>query len=316
VLVDPAAPGRVGGNRVTALRWARILRQLGCRVVRQSTYDGRPADLLVALHAVRSATAIQRFHEVRGPRPVVVACTGTDLYDAASRGPLLHSLAMAGAVVVLQANALDVLPADVRPRAHVILQSVVLPPGPPPPPSGFQVCVLANLRQVKDPLLAARAAALLPASSAVRVLLLGEALDPDLAAQAFDAMQRGLRFAWLGAMRRGAALRVLQGSHALVNSSLAEGGANAVGEAIVAGVPPLVTSIPGSLGLLGADWPATFPVGDVRALKDLIERVERDAALRADLHARLQSLAPAFGRGREVECWRRLLREVAPQCAA
>src|SRR5690606_41909929 len=112
--------------------------------------------------------------------------------------------------------------------------------------------------------------------------------------------------------RRRAALRLLQGSGAAINSSRSEGGANAVGEAIVAGVPPLVSAIPGSLGLLGADWPATFPPGDARALCDLILRVERDGAFRDDLVARLRALAPRFARAVEVAAWQRLLAELPP----
>ena len=93
-----------------------------------------------------------------------------------------------------------------------------------------------------------------------------------------------------------------------------EGGANAVGEAIVAGVPPMVTAIAGSLGLLGVDWPATFPVGDARALADLILRVERDATFTADLRRRLCALAPRFHRRHEIASWRALLAQWAPQC--
>ena len=260
MIVDPAAPGRSGGNRVTALRWSLILRRLGVRVLRRAAWTTEPADVLVALHAVRSAPSIARFREQQPLQPLVVAATGTDINDVATRLVAERSLAQADAIVVLQDLALAQLPVTARARAHVVMQSVALPDELPPPASGLQVCALANLRAVKDPLLVARAAELLPASSAARVVLLGAALDDDLAAQARTHVARATRFSWLGALPRRRALRLLQGSHACVSSSFSEGGANAVGEAIVAGVPPLVTAIQGSFGLVGSDWPATFAV--------------------------------------------------------
>ena len=54
-LVTPAPPRSYHGNRVTAARWAGILRGLGHQVEVAQDYHDRPADLLVALHAYRSA---------------------------------------------------------------------------------------------------------------------------------------------------------------------------------------------------------------------------------------------------------------------
>ena len=57
VLITPAGPTSRTGNRVAASRWARILRHLGHRVRVAAQYDGRPADMMVAVHAWRSAKA-------------------------------------------------------------------------------------------------------------------------------------------------------------------------------------------------------------------------------------------------------------------
>ena len=76
-IVTPAPPGSTYGNRVTALRWAGILRRLGHRVSILQTYNSRPHELLIALHARRSYSSIKRFHHHHPTAPIIVALTGT-----------------------------------------------------------------------------------------------------------------------------------------------------------------------------------------------------------------------------------------------
>src|SRR6266404_3212046 len=79
-IVTPARPDSRHGNRITALRWATILRRLGNHVSISQTYDGRPYDLLVALHARKSHSSIINFRQQQLVAPIIVALTGTDLY--------------------------------------------------------------------------------------------------------------------------------------------------------------------------------------------------------------------------------------------
>jgi putative glycosyltransferase (TIGR04348 family) len=327
-LVTPAAPGSYHGNRVTAERWARILTALGHRVEVAEAYHAQPADLLIALHAGKSADSVQRFGAEHPDRPVVLALTGTDLYpDLASSGVPGPVLELADRFVVLQPLGVDQLPAHLRNRARVIYQSVTLPPAvpvgaepqrrdrpvaPAPGSATFDAMVLAHLRPVKDPLLAAAAARLLPGDSPVRIRHAGAVIDRDLGHAAERESRANLRYEWLGEMPWPAALRLLAASRLLVLTSRHEGGANAVSEALAVGVPVLGTRIPGTAGLLGAGYPGFFPAGDAAALAGLLVRAERDdGGLYTDLRRRCALLRPLVDPGRERDAWRRLLAELS-----
>lgn len=166
-LITPAPPRSLRGNRWTALRWARMLRELGHRVVIEEEYQGRRCDALVALHARRSFRSIDRFRREHPDAPLIVALTGTDLYrDIRTNPQARQSLAMASRLVVLQPLGVEELPARLRSRARVILQSAERPRGVVLPRKDvFDVCVMGHLRPVKDPFRAAKAARLLPGSS-------------------------------------------------------------------------------------------------------------------------------------------------------
>ncbi len=138
------------------------------------------------------------------------------------------------------------------------------------------MCVLGHLRPVKDPFRTALAARLLPASSRVRVLHLGAALSEEMAERARQEAAANPRYRWLGELPRWRALRVLGRCRLLALTSEMEGGANAISEAAALSVPVIASRIGGSVGLLGADYPGYFPVGDTAALARLLERAETD----------------------------------------
>lgn len=123
-IVTPAPPRSRSGNRVTALRWSRILRTLGHRVqIIESWSSGNP-DLIIALHARRSHDSIVRFRYAYPDRPLLLALTGTDVYgdihtDASARA----SLELADRFITLQSEAVHELPSRYREKVHVIHQS-------------------------------------------------------------------------------------------------------------------------------------------------------------------------------------------------
>ncbi|MPZ66252.1 MAG: TIGR04348 family glycosyltransferase [Pseudonocardiaceae bacterium] len=312
-IVTPAPVGSHHGNRVTADRWAGMLTELGHEPTITTTWSGEPVDALIALHAHRSSGPAREFAAAHPDRPLIIALTGTDLYrDLAGSVQAQQAIEAADALVVLQARAVDAVPARLRDRVHVIHQSVAAPGTPNTATAGdtFEVVVLAHLRAVKDPFLAAVATRLLPADSAVRVTHCGAPIDPGTAERARAESAANSRYRWLGDVPRRDALRHLAASSLLVLTSRLEGGANAVSEALAAGVPVLSTRVEGSVGLLGDDYPGYVAVGDAAGLAQALQWAERDptflAALTAGVAARRELVDPE----RERQAWADLIARV------
>ena len=310
-IVTPARAGSTHGNRITAIRWAGILEQLGHHVLISQTVDDQPADLLIALHARRSHASIKRFRRQWPERPIVLALTGTDVYRDLKRDPRVESsLELAQRIVVLQPKALEQLNDRFRAKARVIYQSVELIARASRSSQSFDVCVIGHLRWVKDPFRAALAARLLPDSSRIRIRQVGSAMTEAMATRARAEADRNHRYQWLGELTRSRTQRILTGSQICVLSSRMEGGANALSEATVAGVPVLASRIDGNTGILGENYPGLFDVGDSRTLAQLLIRAETDDGFLSDLRRRIKKLAPLFNPNRERRAWADLLREL------
>lgn len=306
LVVTPASRGARTGNRTTALRLAAILRGLGMRPRLAEQWQGQPCELLIAVHAVKSAVSVLRARAAHPHMRIVVVLAGTDLYPTFAPGPdAFAALAAANALVTLQPRALDVLPPALRAKASTIVQSATAVRAAKAPT--FRACVLAHLRPVKDPLLPFAALQFVPDEVPIEVVLAGRALSPVAAAAAEAALALDPRARWLGELPRRAARTLLASSHVCIVPSGAEGGANVVSEAIATGIPLLATAVAGNLGLLGDDWPGLFSPGDARALGKLLVRAASDAAFLAELQERTCALQPMVAPAEERAAWRRLL---------
>ncbi|MCY4447544.1 MAG: selenoneine biosynthesis selenosugar synthase SenB [Chloroflexi bacterium] len=312
-LVTPAPPYSRNGNRVTANRWAGILRSLGHRVTISQTYNGQDFDLLVAIHALRSAEAVVAFKARRPANPIVVLLAGTDVYGPLYEeggGPVLDA---ADRLVTLQRLAVDELRPEHKDKVRTIVQSARPTPtsGPSPNARHFDVTVVGHLRPVKDPFLTAEATRRLPRESRIRVLQLGDSMGSAMTRRASAFAARNSRYTWIRGLPAWRARRLLKRSQVMVISSLSEGGANVVSEAAVDGVPILASRMPGNVGLLGDDYPGYFPVGDSSELRRLLLCCETDPTFLTHLREAEAPLRSLLDPQHECADWAALLDEIA-----
>ncbi|HEY1149932.1 MAG TPA: selenoneine biosynthesis selenosugar synthase SenB [Pseudoduganella sp.] len=309
-IVSPALAAANNGNWQTASRWAAFLMPRHDVSIASAWPDAgpdvAPPDLLIALHARRSAASLAAFRAAHPTRPALLVLTGTDLYrDIRTDASAQASLAAADALVVLQSAGLDELPAAARAKAHVIYQSAPpLPPAAPVPASAsaaatgaanrpHEIVMIGHLREEKDPLAFMRAAPLVQAPSA-RLVHIGGALDPDLGDEAEATQKATPRYQWLGALPHDETRERLRQAHAMAICSKMEGGANVIIEAVTSGVPVLASDISGNRGMLGSDYEGYFPVGDAQALARLIDRSVQDDAFTGRLRAQCAVRARLF----------------------
>lgn len=311
-LVTPAPRGSRAGNRASANRWAAILSRLGHRVTVSTDYHGEPADVLVGLHAWRSADAIARFAAAYPDRPLVVVLTGTDAYRFihSHRETTLASLDAADHIVGLHPLVGNVLPARLRVKLRVIVQSARPLQHRQPARRRFRVCFAGHLREEKDPLRPALAVRELPSDSRIRVDAYGGAHTEAWAAAAKEEMRINPRFRWHGEIAHAELRRIYSRSHLLVLPSVMEGGANVISEAVMAGLPVIASHIEGSVGLLGADYPGYYPVQDADALRERLLRAESDFGYYAELVAACATRRHLFTPEQEQAGWEKLLQDV------
>jgi putative glycosyltransferase (TIGR04348 family) len=313
-LITPAKKLSRAGNRTTAVRWAYIFKELGHQVRVAVDYAQHPADLMVALHAWRSASSVEAFRERYPDHPLILALTGTDIYRFLGSDPeiSLRSMDMADALVCLHDLVYQAIPQRFGDKLQVIYQSA-LPLSRPRSPSQryFDICVIGHLRDEKDSLRTALAARDLPASSRIRVIHLGKAHNEEWAARAREEMTQNPRYVWRGEVPGWAVRKEFVKTQLMVLSSIMEGGANVVSEAVVAGVPVIASDIPGSVGLLGEDYPGYYPLRDTAALTALLWQVETDPGFRMKLAEHCAGRAPLFSPEGERESWRNLLSRFA-----
>ncbi len=269
----PAAPASNNGNWRTARRWQRLLQGLASVRIVQQWPDAQAGhdEVMLALHARKSAPSIAAWHAQHGRRGLGLALTGTDIYPDITRDAVaMASLDMAASLVVLQDQALRALPESYRAKARVVLQSCGQRQPLNKGTRHLRVLMVGHLREEKNPAMLWRAVRAIPPKAGVLIDHIGDALDPALALEAEATARACPHYRWLQGLSHQATMQRIQRAHLLVHTSRSEGGAIVISEAIRSNTPVLATRIDGNVGLLGADYGGLVEPDDSAALAALL----------------------------------------------
>ncbi|MEP7156760.1 MAG: selenoneine biosynthesis selenosugar synthase SenB [Betaproteobacteria bacterium] len=304
VIVTPSLADANNGNWRTAHRWQLLLKDR-FKVIVQRAWPGESSqkppkvDLLIALHARRSAESVKAFRRKHAATPIAVVLTGTDLYhdlshDVDNNTAAWRTIDTANALVVLQGAALAAVPAAFRAKTRVIYQSARQFVPAEKPKRTFNCVVAGHLRPEKDPETIFRMVRLIPPGSAIRITHIGAPLDNRLTAMATKLAANSPNYQWLGALSHGDTRAAIKRAHLLIHPSVLEGGANVIAEALTAGTAVVSSDVPGNIGMLGKHYPGYFPVGDAASLLNTILRCHSEPRYFTRLQAACDARAPLF----------------------
>jgi putative glycosyltransferase (TIGR04348 family) len=296
-IITPATADTNNGNWRTASRWQSLLATHFRTIVHSSfPIDPLPeASIVIALHARRSADSIRRYRAAHPNGALIVALTGTDLYaDLAVSEEARSSLAAADALIVLQEDAIQYVPREHRSKTHVIYQSAKTLLPAKKLKDRLNCAVVGHLRAEKDPDIIFRLVESLPENSPIHVVHVGAPLDVSLAERAQSLAKSSHHYHWAGPLSHGLTRAAIKRSHLLIHPSVMEGGANVIVEAISSGTPVIASRMSGNIGMLGQDYAGYFPVGDMTALRALLQRCVSDANFLLRLNTACAARAKLF----------------------
>jgi putative glycosyltransferase (TIGR04348 family) len=275
VIVSPALAAANNGNWQTARRWQKLLSpQYRARISQHWPDEAASGDeIMLALHARRSAAAIDAWAQEKGAQKLAVVLTGTDLYqDILRDAQAQRSLRLAGRLVVLQELGLQALPAELRHKTRVIYQSTSARQTLPKGTRQLRAVMVGHLREVKSPQTLFEAARLLSGRPDILINHIGAAGEPIWAERARAAERDAPGYRWRGELPHGKVRQAIQRAHVLVHTSAMEGGAHVIMEAVCSGTPVLASRVAGNVGMLGADYEGYFEHGQAGELAALLER--------------------------------------------
>ncbi|MEL7497729.1 MAG: selenoneine biosynthesis selenosugar synthase SenB [Planctomycetota bacterium] len=311
LIVTPVPLSSRRGNRLTSDRWANHLLEQGHQVQVAESYRSGSFDLLIALHAEKSACSILQFQQNVPDGRSVVIITGTDVNQETIPVSSIESMNIADRIVVLQNGALAKVPRHLIDKTIVIHQSSKPPANRPEPNvTSFEMTQIGHLRPVKDPFRGAKATQLLPKSSKIKLIHLGEALTQAMRQTATSLTTELPRYQWIGSVAHQESVQLLARSRATLLTSKSEGGAAVISEAIACSVPVLASRIDGNVGILGDHYSGYFDVGNTEQLAELMLKFEQDKSFQLQLMTEISELKPLVDSHRESQLIQQLIAEL------
>lgn len=300
------------GNSVTAKRIGQGLEELGHRISYVAYSEHPEASTKKLLTAMEQGQWILVLHAYRygvyaeqaglpAYSKTIVVMTGTDhnhdLFDPERKGIVTRQLEQAQAIVLFHSlgyeQVIEALP-EVQGKVHVIPQGLILPEKgleAPMNPSlerlledkaehdAFVFLLPAGVRHVKNVFGAVTMlAALAEELPRLRLWLVGPLLEPELQPDLARYAARYPWFKYIGELPFEQMDRLYREADVVINTSLSEGQASSLLEAMAYGKPLLVHDIPGNRATVGADerwgWLYRTPEDFAQKAKRIVEHPE------------------------------------------
>ncbi|RII83819.1 selenoneine biosynthesis selenosugar synthase SenB [Neopusillimonas maritima] len=275
-IVTPSLAAANNGNWQTVRRWARAIAPVAqVSIVQHWPGDDTSAeesDVLIALHARRSAPSISNWYARHGSRGLAVIMAGTDLYRDINYDPdAQRSLQQAHSLVVLQEKAPEALAPAERKKTRLIFQSTSLRKPLAKTTKHLRVLMVGHLRPEKAPHTLFQVTRLLKTHPDIYIDHIGKVLDPALGEAAQQTMLEAPNYRWIAGLPHDTVRSRIQRAHLLVHTSEMEGGAHVVMEAVNSGTPVLASDVDGNIGMLGKNYQGYFPFNNANVLAESIK---------------------------------------------
>ena len=298
------------GNTTTAFRIAERLQMAGHQATAMHTDTPPAADAQISLHALKTAAASAYFAKHQSGK-LFIRLTGTDINGGFEKNQSLsqQTIDLADKLIVTHPACLPQIPDRWQSKTVVIYPSVTMPELAviSSPTSPLFTCI-GHLRPVKAPHLMYAAIQKIRQTN-LAAISIGNAYDVTDGQQALLNTRHDDRYHWHAGCDRATALAWMKASLATINSSISEGGANTVMEAIQLRIPVLATDIPGNRGFLGDSYDGYFETGRFDQLADLMRRCLDDSGFVERLKIQLDGQRPLFSIQRESEQLSKLISE-------
>ncbi|MEC9043586.1 MAG: glycosyltransferase [Verrucomicrobiota bacterium] len=311
LILFPDNKKAVTGNLCSALQYQIILQDLGHRVELANRYIEQDAEVLIAINADKNNSDIRKFNSDNPQSKIILILSGTDIYPEPS-AKAIDSMKVGNVLVLLQSHGIDQVPPLYRNKSTIIYQSIEklsVDSERSKSDSEFRVVLISNITSVKEPQIASRACRLISPASKMKITDVGYCLDEELGSELTQENRSNIRYEWVGGLSKLEAMTILSESHVLLITSQHEGAGRVVGEAIQLGVPIISTNNLGVTGILGDDYEGYYPVGDAKALSDILTKAEEDKEFLAQLNVHCQNRSSLFDIEEEKKNWEKLIND-------
>jgi glycosyltransferase involved in cell wall biosynthesis len=297
------------GNTTTALRLAQLLEQAGYDATAMHTDTPPDAEVQISLHLLKTSAASTYFKQCQPNGRLIIRLTGTDINGGFEQSPELSEqvVSLAEKLIASHPACIPRIPKKWRDKVVVTYPSIEIPPLPKiDSPNKPTFSCIGHLRPVKNPHLMFDALQKNPELD-IAAVSIGNAYDATDGQQALINARKDSRYRWMPGCDRPTAIAWTNASLATINSSISEGGANAVIEAICLGVPVLASRIEGNVGFLGENYAGFFDTNRADQLAELIRRCVEDSSFIRLLKQQLASRRHLFSAEQELASLKQLL---------